>query len=350
MDVTNQQQRSELARRVRLAVTIGGQDVTGAINPYLISATYTDNAAGKADEVRLELHDRDAVWLEAKALKKGLPVTMSIRCEDWLGPGKHLSLNCGAFKIDEVEHSGPPDKVSIKAVSAALTDELRETPRTQAWEDYSLQAVASEIAGRNGLELLYNADPYPFGRQDQREESDLPFLQRLASARGVNVKVHDGKLVCEAASRGDARTPHITVNRTGDMFSPERYTLKDQSQDTAYSGCDVQYWDAEKGEMVTYSFGDPGKDGERRKVTLINRRVESRAEAETFAKSGLRDKNEKEGAGSIDIMGHPGLVSGSTIILAGFGRFDGTYFVEKATHKISGKYTTSAELRRTLGY
>ena len=53
MDVTNGKQEQEHARRVRLAVTIGGHDATDALAPSLLSATYTDNAAGKADEVRL---------------------------------------------------------------------------------------------------------------------------------------------------------------------------------------------------------------------------------------------------------------------------------------------------------
>lgn len=52
MDVTNGKQEQEHARRVRLAVTIGGHDATDALAPSLLSATYTDNAAGKADEVR----------------------------------------------------------------------------------------------------------------------------------------------------------------------------------------------------------------------------------------------------------------------------------------------------------
>lgn len=220
MDVTNGKQEQEHARRVRLAVTIGGHDATDALAPSLLSATYTDNAAGKADEVRLDLHDRDGKWLGEWAPKKGTEVSMRILCTDWFGPGQDASLNCGSFKVDEVEYSGPPTKVSIKAVSAALTDGLRETKKTQAWEGYSLQAVAGEIAQRNGLELLYNADAFPFNRQDQREESDLPFLQRLASARGVNVKVHDGKLVCEAAKRGDARAATVAISRTGGQFSP----------------------------------------------------------------------------------------------------------------------------------
>ncbi len=178
----------------------------------------------------------------------------------------------------------------------------------------------------------------------------LPFLQRLASARGVNVKVHDGRLVCEAAKRGDARAATVAISRTGGQFSPSRWSFKEKSEGTAYCGCDVQYMDPESGEMHSYSFGEPGADGQREKITLINQKVESKAEAETFAQSALRNKNEAENTGSLDIMGHPGLVAGCTLTLDGFGTFDGKYFVTTATHRIEGKYTTGVELRRTLDY
>ena len=131
---------------------------------------------------------------------------MRILCTDWFGPGQDASLNCGSFKVDEVEYSGPPTKVSIKAVSAALTDGLRETKKTQAWEGYSLQAVAGEIAQRNGLELLYNADASrSTGRTSARNPTCLPAAAGLLP--GGERQVHDGKLVCEAAKRGDARPP-----------------------------------------------------------------------------------------------------------------------------------------------
>ena len=93
MDVTNGKQGQEHARRVRLAVTIGGHDATDALAPSLLSATYTDNAAGKADEVRLNLHDRDGKWLGEWAPKKGTEVSMRILCTDWFGPGQDASLD-----------------------------------------------------------------------------------------------------------------------------------------------------------------------------------------------------------------------------------------------------------------
>lgn len=49
-------------------------------------------------------------------------------------------------------------------------------------------------------------------------------------------------------------------------------------------------------------------------------------------------------------MGCPGIVAGITLQLEGWGKYDGTYFVESAEHKLARAYTTSAELRRTLEY
>ena len=82
----------------------------------------------------------------------------------------------------------------------------------------------------------------------------------------------------------------------------------------------------------------------------VNQRVESESDARELAQNALRNKNGGECTGSLEIMGHPGLVAGITIALTGFGAFSGDYFVEKAEHKIGGGYTTSAELRRTLTY
>lgn len=82
----------------------------------------------------------------------------------------------------------------------------------------------------------------------------------------------------------------------------------------------------------------------------VNQRVESEADARKLAQNALRNKNGGECTGNIEIMGHPGLVAGVTVSLTGFGRFSGSYFVNKAEHKIGNGYSTSAEVRRVLAY
>lgn len=343
------------ARRVKVSVTIGGHDATSFLEPYLLSFAYTDNATGKADSIQLELQDREGKWADAWAPKKGTEVVASFRCLDWFGEGQHGGLDCGSFKVDEVEFSGVPDKVSVKAVTASLNTGLRETVKTKAWENHSLQGVAAEIAGNHGLSLMYDAPAHNFTRQDQREESDLAFLTRLSSTRGVNLKVHDGKLALYAAKDGDARPASLTLPKRGSQFSPKSYRFKEKSEGTAYTGCEVNYLDPDTQQVHSFAYDAKGQRVETaasdaQKVWALNQRVESEADARKLAQNALRGKNQGECTGSIEIMGHPGLVAGITLNLTGFGRFSGTYFVEKAEHKIGSGYTTSAEIRRTLGY
>ncbi len=343
------------ARRVALSVSIGGHDATSFLEPCLLSFSYTDNATGKADSLQIELQDRDGTWANAWTPGKGVGVTASLNCLNWFGPGQHASLNCGAFKVDEVEFSGVPDKLSLKAVTASLNSGLRETARSKAWEGYTLRGVAAEVADKHGLKLLYDAPEHNFARQDQREESDLAFLTRLAGARGVNLKVHDGKLALYGAKEADSRQGALTIPKTGSQFSPKSYSFKEKSQGTAFTGCEVSYLDPATQQVYSYAFDAQGKRVEKvatdaQKIWAVNQRVESEADARALAQNALRNKNGGECTGSLEIMGHPGLVAGVTLSLTGFGRFSGSYFVNKAEHKIGNGYSTSAEVRRTLTY
>lgn len=206
----------------------------------------------------------------------------------------------------------------------------------------------------------------------------------------MSVKVHDGKLALYAAKDGDARSASLTIPKTDDQFSPTSYKFKEKSEGTAYTGCEINYLDPDTQEVHSYAFDATGqrvasasaemqRGAERaeskpgtalpgaampaiasvpqdagpsgmRKVWGVNQRVESEADARAVAQNILRQKNAGECTGSVDIMGHPGLVAGMTVALTGFGRFSGTYFVEKAEHKIGSGYTTSAEIRRILEY
>lgn len=341
-----------LARRVVLEVSIDGHDAASYLEPSLLSFEYTDQAAGKSDEIQLELHDRDDKWINGWLPMKGSVILARLRCRDWHEPGHNPVLECGTFKCDEpAEYQGPPNKVSVKAVSAALTNELRETARTKGWENYSLEGVAGELAQKHGLTLYYDAQPHQFQRQDQRRETDLAFLQRLATARGVNLKVHDGRLVMFAAQKGDAQGAALTINRRkGDFFTALDYSFKISSEGTGYDGASVEYHEPATRELRRVEFKPGRTQGGEGKILTLDSRVESDAEALVLAKSRLREANQKELTGSFTIMGHPGLVSGLTVSLEDFGLFSGKYFVEKTSHKAGDKYTTSAEIRQVLNY
>jgi len=341
-----------LARRVVLEVTIDGHDAASYLEPSLLSFEYIDQAAGKSDEIKLELHDRDEKWINGWLPKKGSIITARLRCQDWHDPNRTLVLDCGSFQCDEpAEYKGPPNKVSIKAVSADLTNELRDTAHTKGWENYSLEGLAEELAQKHGLKLFYDAPAHQFQRQDQRREADLAFLQRLAAGRGVNLKVHDGRLVLFEAKKGDAQDPTLTIKRQGDdCFVALEYSFKVSSAGSGYDGVEVEYYDPATQELRQVEYRPDGGEGDKCKMLTLDARVESEAEALVLAQSRLREANQGELTGTVTIMGYPGLVSGLTITLDGFGVFSGKYFVTKAVHKVGEKYTTEADIRQALDY
>lgn len=54
--------QKDLARRSDFRVCFAGVDITKDIRPYLISITYTDAEEDEADDLQIQLHDRDQIW------------------------------------------------------------------------------------------------------------------------------------------------------------------------------------------------------------------------------------------------------------------------------------------------
>ena len=335
------------ARRVVIQVTIGGHNATDAIKPDLLDFTYTDNAKGKADEVSLTLADPEGKWSGAWKPKKGTPVNASLTALDWTGPGQHLTLPMGSFVVDKVSLSGPPDKVAIKAVSAFKTTGMSEEVNTKGWENVTLQEIAGEIAGKHGYSLMYDAPEHRFKRVDQRDESDIAYLNRLCTERGVGFKVHDGKMVLYGAKEYDAKGPSLTIRKREDMFSPESYSFEENAEGS-FKSAELAYHDPEAKETYTGSVSAGGEAPSGQTLKLSPRTEQGIAEIRCAAE--LRKHNENADTANITVMGCPGLVAGITVTMSGFGKYDGPYFVEKAEHKVGSGYTTSADLRRTLGY
>ncbi len=53
-----------IARRADCSVVFGGTDITTEVYPYLLSLQYTDNEEDSADDLQIQLQDRDGLWLQ----------------------------------------------------------------------------------------------------------------------------------------------------------------------------------------------------------------------------------------------------------------------------------------------
>ena len=333
---------AQAARRAEIIIVYEGADISRNIAPYLISFSYTDNASDKADDINITLEDREGNWLDPWFPAKGDVVHAAIVTHNWHGSNETESLPCGSFEIDDIECSGPPTQVQIKAVSTLISKSMRQEQKTKAWENVKLSAIAGDIAEKNGLAFFWDSPNDPlFERRDQVEMSDLGFLQKLCRDYGIGIKVADGQLVCYDEEKYEERAAVGTLEKGDKRIKNYRFRKKTRG---TYKGARIQYHDPLKDETFeVYTSGDAEGTGE---DLVLNQKADTLADAETIAEKKLHDANKKETTGSITLVGDMRFLGGNNVEVIGWGKFDGTYFIEKASHSINkgSGYVTSLEL------
>ena len=328
------------ARSAEVSLYYEGVNISQDIAPYLLNFTYTDNASDKADDISLTLEDRERLWCNDWFPSKGDKIRASIIIHNWEAANRTESLPCGMFEVDQIECSGPPNQVTIKAISTLVSKPMRQEKHTKAWENVKLSTIAGDIASKNSLKLFWDSSEDPFfERRDQVETSDLEFFSGLARDYGIAVKVTDTQLVCYREEEYEGHAP------VGEFsFGDKKLISWSFSSKAAgtYKAAKLQYHDPVKNETLEAEESD---DAEGTGKTLkINQKADNLGDAKKIAKERLRKANKKEITGNITLMGDLRFVGGSNIKISGFGAFDGSYVIEKATHSVSGSYTTKLDL------
>ena len=213
-------------------LVVDGRDITPTVNARLISLGLLEARGDEADTLDLSLSDHDG----ALALPpKGARITLAL---GWLG---RPLVEKGAFVVDEVEHSGAPDVVTIRARAADLGAALRNR-REQSWHGQTLGTIVSTIAQRNGLtpRVAPALASRAIAHVDQTNESDIAFITRLARRYDAVATVKAGHLLClpmgSSASASGQPMPAIAISRaSGDGH---RYATADRESHTGV----VAYW------------------------------------------------------------------------------------------------------------
>ena len=269
--------------------------------------------------------------------------------KNWHDNGKDATLDCGTFELDSVDASGPPTKITLKGTSIPYTSTMRTCKKSKAWENTTLKVIAGQLASESGLKLMYLADKDPkYKRKEQVQTSDIAFLQKLCKAAGLALKVTTLAVVIYDAEEYDSKPPIKTIKYgSGDYIS---YKLGTSLHDTAYTSCHVSYTDPDTKKTIESTYTADSKEGTGQ-VLEVNEKVTSVAEAQELEKKRLREKNTQQFTASFTMIGDVQLVAGATVRLKGFQEFDRKYKITKATHKLTGGYTTAIELKQVLeGY
>ena len=234
-------------------ITVDGNDIAKLISPRLISLDLTDNRGMEADQLSINLSDHDGLLAIPP---RGAVIRL------WLGWSDTGLVDKGTYTVDETEHSGAPDVLSIRARSADLRKGLK-TKRERSWSNSTVGDVLGDIAIANDLTatIAGELDGLAVLQLDQANESEANLLTRLGEEYDAVATVKAGNLIFMPSNGGKTVSgldlPHITLTRAdGDQHS---FLQADRD---SYDGVRAYFYDvnsAQKQEAIA-GGGDNLKD------------------------------------------------------------------------------------------
>lgn len=335
-----------MIRQPYFKVTYNGKNVTADIKRYLVRISVADKVAGESDELSIEMEDTDGLWKDAWYPSKGDKIHVEIGYPDSI-------YSYGTFEVDEIEHSGPPDRVAIRALAAGIKPAIR-TKRSTAHEGKTLKQIAQFIADENDLSFdggSSSALNIAINRVTQDRETDLQFLMRIGKEYGFLFSVRDKQMVFTSIFDIEKGESVATIDKT-DLL---RWSVKNTSVETKKKA-KVSYFDPDTAELNEHEVdadedgyaADGETDGVSGDTLNIRTKAENKQQAEAIAKAALHDANSRQVTGSISMQGNPLMMSGTNFKLIGLGRISGKFHVESAEHSIdrSGGYICNLEIKK----
>lgn len=298
------------------------QDISAIVHDRLVSLSVSDRAGSRSDTAELRLDDRDGT-LELPP--KGAELEIS------LGYEETGLVKMGLFTVDEIELSGPPDIMIIRAKAADMRKSLKEH-KTRAWENITLEDLVGTIAAEHQLQPSIEATlgAVIIPHLDQTEESDLHLLTRLARQYDAVAKPASGFLLF--VPKGQAKTatgrtiPAVAISRN--QASSYRVTLADRGK---YQAVQAYWHDTADGIRKSVQVGN----GEPVFSLRHNYPDAERATAAATAKLDALNRGVATASLTFD-EGNPALAAEARLTLSAFRKgLNGDWIATEVSHNLS---------------
>lgn len=321
-------------------VLLDGKDITERVATRLLEMTLTESRGDEAHKVDLRLQDHDGLLA---LLRRGVTLTLAF---GWADTGV---VNKGSFVVDEAEHSGPPDVITIRARSADPHPLDPHKARAQLARHHA-GCSASHLADDHSLKVAVAADlaAVALPHLDRANESDVNLLTRLGKRFDAVATIKAGTLIFKpidgTTAAGGIDLPRYRLTRaSGDSH---RYTVVDHDAVTGVRA----YW------------GDRG--AARRKAVLMGsdknqKKLQATYASEDEARQHAKPELQRLARGTATLavnlaLGRADLYSGQKVDVAGIKpEIDGiAWQVVKTIHTIEGGagFRTAIELARNGNY
>lgn len=296
------------------------KDITSSVD--ILGAFIHDNAGDKADKIQVILSDIDKVWREYPPIKGD-----SIKLI-------YNNFDSGVMYIDDFQISR--GTISIGALSTPLGSKIS---RNVEWENISFKQLAKSLTEEIGLNIeFFNISDYSYNILEQKESTNMEFLNNLCILEGYRLKVFDGKCIIYDERYFESLNPIATFGEE-DLIGYYNFKCKNSR---IYNSCTITY-----GE-INYTFR-PMKSVIAPNLIIDNLKISNLGEAERFSRNLLRSYNKTEFTGNFKVNSQ-NVVSGSTINIVNLGTFNEKYFVEEVT-KNSNSNISTIKVRKVLeGY
>lgn len=328
-------------------LSLDGVDLSDRFRPRLVALSLTEKRGADADQLDITLSDHDGrLAIPREGARLALQLGWRAGASGLGGVAVGL-VDKGQFKVDEVEHSGAPDLIVIRARSADFTAEGR-IRRLEAFTGKTLGQIVEQIAGRLGVSA--KVAPALAGRMvpvfEQGRMSDLALLEALGRRYDAVATVKGGRLVFApigaGTTAGGEALPRAAIARAdGDQHSWRR-----AARDT-YSGVTAYWHDPEAATRKGETAGDAAK------AKKLKRTFGNQADAKAAAEA--EHKRQQRGAATMTLtlaLARPGLYPEQRVTLSGYGKpeIDGDrWLIGEARHELSDRgFTTQLQLETAI--
>lgn len=291
--------------------------ITPNLDP--IALTYSDPLSGASPDVELEL---------VGAIESGTLFDIEIGYK-----GQTQRLRAGLFEVDR---SNRRDRTWIvSATGLPLSDPELKAKRDEDYSETALLEILKEVGDRYQLTVFApNLPNIVFSQLQQAQQTDLEFLSELARRVGAVFKIENKNLIFTPVLDLEKQAPSFQVRSPECISYSEEITSTDRYQFLDYEV--ILFGDVEKirveddrlsnGKVTTYrGAGVTADDDELLKLMAIEKLREINGQGHTF---------------SIEIIGTPDLIAGSSFV------FDGQKaFCDRALHRIDRAWISTLQCR-----
>ena len=266
-----------------------GKEVSRELSGYVGSLTFTDVLDSEkvgTDTVSLSLNNDDGRFYDAWFPEQGDSLECGIGWYD--DNGSKQQWIWGTFTIDSITFIVGQNKVNIGAnAKPPERGDIDNEQSSEVHEQTSFVTLAEDVAKKVGVQtfLAPELSDVTYPRVQQRDESQLAMLGRLANENSIPVAFKSNKLVI-----GEINQSTLTLDiKSRDHLQSATFPISDRAK---YDGVIIDYFDPLANEGGQYVLGNTGDGAKVRR--LYEDSVTSMDEAAAFANNFMTKGGSKQ--------------------------------------------------------